>query len=163
MMERLERQGSGSGTGTPERRRSGSDRRRRLFWSLMYGGMRPRRRDGRRTADHVRPIIDWHGPGLFASATLVLVLCVADALLTLQLLSSGAVEANPVMALYTQGDGHRFAALKLLLTGVGLLVLVAMARFRVFRIMRVATLVHGILAGYLVLVAYELLLVGRIS
>lgn len=163
MTDRTDRIATFDRARAPERRRSDPDRRRRLFWSLIYGGLRPRRRDGRRVGDLFQPIVDWHGPGLFASAFLVLVLCVIDALLTVQLLSAGADEANPVMALYTEGDGHRFAAMKLFLTGAGLLVLVAMARFRVFRILRVATLVHGVLAGYAVLVAYELLLVGRYS
>jgi hypothetical protein len=139
-------------------RRSGVDRRRRLWWSLLYGGVWPRRVSGRRLEDHHRPLIDWHGPGLLASCVLILLLCCADAFLTLLLISRGAVEANPVMALWVYDDVRTFTVVKLALTGVGVLALVAIARFRVFGFVRVASLVHGILVGYTVLIAYQLYL-----
>ena len=143
-----------------ERRVAGTDRRRRLMYALVYGGLRPRRRSGRRVDDHARPVVDWHGPGLWASAILVLVLCVADALLTLSLMTTGAVEANPLMAPLVDGDMLRFAVVKLTLTGGGILTLVALANFRVFRRIRAGALVHTILFAYLVLVAYEIALVS---
>jgi hypothetical protein len=146
-----------------ERRQGPRDRRGRLLWSVLYGGVRPRRRSGRRLEDQHRPLVDWHGPGLFASSTLVLLLCLADAFLTLQLIVRGAREANPVMALVVDGDARNFAIVKLLLTATGLLTLVALARFRVFRFLRVATLVHVVLAGYVLLVGYELLLLSGAS
>jgi len=144
-----------------ERRVAGGDRRRKLVFSLVYGGLRPRRRIGRRASDRHRPIIDWHGPGLLASSVLVLVLCVVDAFLTLWLMTDGAIEANPLMAPLVAGDGQRFAIAKLALTGGGVLTLVALANFRVFRRIRVGALVHTILIAYLVLVSYELALVAR--
>jgi hypothetical protein len=145
-----------------ERRVSARDRRERLVHSLVYGGLNPRRRTGRRRGDHVRPIVDWHGPGLFASSMLVLLLCVADGFLTLRLLAGGAVEANPFMALYVYGNARRFAIVKLALTGGGILTLVALARFRVFHVLRAASLVHAILAAYVVLVGYELTLLAQL-
>lgn len=145
----------------PERRVAPFDRRRKLVFSLVYGGLRPRRRSGRRAGDRHRPIIDWHGPGLLASAVLVLVLCVVDAFLTLWLITDGANEANPLMAPLVQGDLRGFAITKLALTGGGVVTLVAMANFRVFRLVRVGSLVHTILVAYLVLVCYELALIAR--
>ena len=144
-----------------ERRVAAGDRRAKLVFSLVYGGLRPRRRTGRRAADHHRPIIDWHGPGLLASSVLVLVLCVADAFLTLWLMTAGAIEANPLMAPLVAGDGQSFAIAKLALTGGGILTLVAMANFRIFRLIRVGSLVHTVLFGYLLLVSYELALVAQ--
>jgi hypothetical protein len=94
---------------------------------------------------------------------LVLLLCVADAVLTLNLLAAGAIESNPIMAAVVYGDARRFAVTKLLLTGGGVLGLVALARFRVFRYLRVATLVHGVLLAYLALIGYELLLLDRLT
>ena len=41
------------------------------------------------------------------------------------------------------------------LTGVGVVVLVAMARARVFRIVRVKTILQLILAAYAAVIAYE--------
>jgi hypothetical protein len=145
----------------PERRVAPFDRRRKLVFSLVYGGLRPRRRSGRRAGDRYRPIVDWHGPGLLASAVLVLVLCVVDAFLTLWLITDGAIEANPLMAPLVQGDLRGFAITKLALTGGGVVTLVAMANFRVFRLVRVGSLVHTILVAYLVLVSYELALIAR--
>jgi Domain of unknown function (DUF5658) len=144
-----------------ERRVANRDRRRKLMFSLLYGGLRPRRRTGRRVEDHHRPIIDWHGPGLLTSAVLVLVLCVIDAFLTLWLMTNGAIEANPLMAPLVDGDGRGFAITKLALTGGGILTMVAMANFRVFRLIRVGSLVHTILVAYLALVCYELVLVAQ--
>jgi hypothetical protein len=47
------------------------------------------------------------------------------------------------------------ALLKMGLTGVGVLVLVALARARVFRVMQVATLMHALFVGYVALIGYE--------
>lgn len=145
-----------------DRRRSG-DRRGRLVYSLVYGGVRPRRLGGRRAGDHHRPVVDRHGPGLMLSSVLVLLLCVADALLTLTLISLGAREANPVMARFIYTDVERFAALKMALTGCGVLALVAVAHFRVFGLVRVASLLHAVLAGYAVLIAYELWMLTELT
>lgn len=145
-----------------ERRRA-PERRRRLLHSLLHGGIWPRRVSGRRAEDRHRPVIDWHGPGLMTSALLVLLMCVADAALTLTLLARGATEANPVMALFVYTDVRTFTILKLALTGVGVLVLVAVARFEVFGVMRVATLLHVVLVGYGALIGYEVWLLHELA
>lgn len=139
-----------------DRRATGGDRRARLWWSLAYGAIRPGRRDGRRSEDLHRPLVDWHAPELLASSIAVLVLCAVDAALTLRLLNFGAIEANPLMALLVNGDVGRFAITKIALTGTGVLLLVAVGRFRVFRVLRVSSLLHAVFAGYLGLVLYEL-------
>ena len=92
---------------------------------------------------------------------LVLVLCVVDAILTLWLITEGAIEANPLMAPLVQGDIRGFAITKIALTGGGIVTLVAMAHFRIFRRIRVGTLVHTILLAYLVLISYELALIAQ--
>jgi Domain of unknown function (DUF5658) len=143
-------------------RRSGPDRRIRFLRSLVYGGLQPRRRSPRRATDGHRPLIDWHGPGLFFSVIAILVLCTVDALLTLVLIGRGAVEVNPLMRPFVPSDPHAFAVVKLTATGLSLLVLVAIARFRVFRVLRVATLVHAALIGYVALVGYEVWLLGLV-
>lgn len=146
-----------------ERRVQSRDRRESLLYSLLYGGLRPRRHAARRLEDQLRPIVDWHGPALLASAFLILVLCVADALLTLRLIAAGAEEANPVMALVVYGDARRFVLTKLALTGGGVLLLVACARFRVLRLLRADTIVHGLLVAYLLLITYELSLASDLG
>ncbi len=150
--------------GAAERRAGGRDRRAEALWrSVAYGAFRPRRRTGRRSSDFSRPIIDWHDPWLFASSTLVIIFCAIDAFLTLRLLENGAVEANPFMALYVYGDARRFAIVKLAMTGVGVLTLVSVARFRMFRMVRAGRLVHFVLGSYVALIGYELLLLERVS
>ena len=105
-------------------------------------------------------MIDWHGPGLFFSVVWILILCTVDALLTLALIAQGAVEANPLMRPFVPSDPHAFAVIKLAATGLSLLILVAIARFRVFRVLRVGTVVHAALIGYIALVGYEVWLLG---
>lgn len=141
-------------------RRASADRRGSLWWALLYGGFKPRRRGGRRAEDMHRPIVDWHDPLLLFSAFGLLALCACDAALTLALLAHGAREANPVMELVVDGDMTRFALIKLGLTAGGLVILVAVARFTIFRAFKASVLVHAATLGYMVLVAYELWLVG---
>lgn len=143
-----------------EERRQPAERRRQFVWSLVYGGVYPRRRRGRRAGDRHRPIVDWHSPALLFSSVALLILSLCDAALTLVLLQHGASEANPVMALVVDGDVARFALIKLALTGGGLVTLVAIARFTVFRFFRAELLVHLAMAGYVVLIVYEAWLVG---
>lgn len=130
---------------------------------MLLGGLRPRRRAGRRASDLHRPVVDWHGPGLLGSAVLVLLLCALDAFLTLRLLAAGAYEANPFMALFVPDDVRAFAVVKMALTGGGIVALVAIARFRVFGAFRAASLVHVVLLGYAVLIGYEYRLLMKVA
>ena len=100
--------------------------------------------------------VDWHEPYLLFLSLTILLLSVADAFLTLTLIVGGAQEANPLLAYILRDSPEWFAAVKMGLTGAGVLVLVAMARFRVFRIMRVAFVLQGVFVVYVALIAYEL-------
>ncbi|HEX6997981.1 MAG TPA: DUF5658 family protein [Gammaproteobacteria bacterium] len=137
----------------PERRR-GYDRRQRLLWSFVQGGLTPRRRGGRRAEDG-QLHVDWHEPHLLFLALGILALSVADAFLTVTLLAHGAYEANPVMAYVLRDHPSLFAAAKMAFTGMGVTVLVALARATVFNLVRVSAVIHWCLAGYLALIAYE--------
>ena len=99
--------------------------------------------------------VDWHEPYLLALAVTILLLNVVDAFLTLTLLTSGANEANPLVAFILNSHPRLFALTKMALTGGGVLILVAVARIRLFNVMRVGTLLHAVLAGYLTLIGYE--------
>jgi len=137
-----------------ERRTRGPDRRRVTLRSFLQGGVTPRRRGGRRADEQHLPI-DWHEPYLLFLAVTILLLSVADAFLTLTLIMGGAQEANPLLAFVLQKHPEFFAALKMALTGSGVLVLVAVARTRLFRIMRVGVLLQGVFVAYVALIAYE--------
>ena len=93
---------------------------------------------------------------------LILLLCVADAILTITLISHGASEINPMMAPLVKGSGYSFAFVKLGLTIMGVVVLTTFARIRLFGATAAGVLLYVTLAGYVVLVGYELWLLRNI-
>lgn len=143
--------------------RSGHDRRAFSWQTVMFGFLRSRRRQHRRTADGDALFIDWHHPWLFFLATGTMLLSSLDAFLTLNLLNRGAIEVNPVMAAMLGQSVSMFAAVKMLLTGFGILVLVFLSRSRLFDRMRTGLALTAFFSFYCCLVCYEfVLLVGRL-
>ncbi len=145
---------AGGGSDSLPQERRFADRRRATLWGFMVGGMRPRRRGGRRAVDR-DALVDWHEPQLLLTAVLILLLSTADAFLTLNILMLGGEELNPVMAWMLERNLLVFTAGKMLMTGVGVIVLVATARARIFNAMRVSRVMHGFVAAYVVLIGYE--------
>ena len=137
----------------PDRRRRHD--RRALSWRTFFQGtLTPRRRSHRRDTEH-DAIVDWHEPHLLFLAIMILLLSVTDAFLTLTLIAHGGEEANPVMAFLLERTPQLFASVKMMLTGLGIVVLVALARARVFRVVRISNIIHWCLLGYVLLIAYE--------
>ncbi len=143
-----------------ERRRF-PERRRLTFRTLLRSGVTPRRRNGRRRGDS-DGIVDWHEPDLLFLALTILLLSITDAFFTVTLLANGATEINPLLAYVFQHFPGFFPIFKMTLTGVGVVVLVAMARARVFRIVRVKTILQFILAGYVAVIAYEVWMMNTV-
>ena len=137
-------------------RRSGIERRHKTVAAYWYGGLRPRRRSGRRASDIHYPIIDWYPSRLLAPVLAILGLCILDGILTVLLMTHGAVELNPLMAMFLPHDLVWFGGLKLTLTSLGLFVLVACSHMRLFRTIPGEVLVYLVLAGYVCLITYEL-------
>lgn len=81
-----------------------------------------------------------------------------DAFLTLQLLSRGAVEVNPVMAAVLQYGTFPFAASKMALTGLSLLVIVFLVRSTLFNVVRTGWTLTLFFSLYCCLVCYEFVL-----
>jgi hypothetical protein len=144
-------------------RRRGVDRRRRNLSAYVYGGFFPRRLGGRRTEDRQYPIVDWHSPRVLALVLAILGLCAMDGVLTVVLIRHGAVEVNPIMALFVPHNLPMFAAVKLGLTAIGLIVLVACSRMRLMRRIPGESLLYAVLLAYAVLVVYELQLLPNIQ
>jgi len=86
---------------------------------------------------------------------IIMLLSAADAMLTLQLMALGAVEANPIMAAFLDTGSPGFAYLKVALTGVGVVVLSIMARLHAFGRVPVGLVLYGVLGLYGGLIAYE--------
>ncbi|MET0986733.1 MAG: DUF5658 family protein [Steroidobacteraceae bacterium] len=144
-------------------RRSGVDRRRRSLSAYVYGGLVPRRLSGRREEDRVYPMVDWHSPRVLALVLAILGLCAMDGVLTVVLMQHGAIEANPFMALFVPHNLTWFAAVKLGLTAIGLIVLVACSTMRLMRVIPGEAVLYAILIAYGVLVSYELQLLPKLQ
>jgi hypothetical protein len=137
-------------------RRDRPERRRRIWWSILYGSFNPRRRTPPRRLDDTRYYsVDWHSSHLLAVAIAILLLSCCDAFLTLVLLDGGAQEMNPVMDLVVHGDTALFAGLKMAMTGVSVVLMVCLARYRFLRLVRVEYALYAILIGYTILIGYE--------
>lgn len=135
-------------------RRCGGDRRALTIRTFVQGGFTPRRRGGRRGGE-AHSLVDWHEPHLLFLSLMILLLSITDAFLTLTLMMHGATEANPFLAYVLESNPALFAGVKLFLTGISVLVLVALARARVFRVVRVSAIIHVCLICYFVLIGYE--------
>jgi hypothetical protein len=137
-------------------RRGRRDRRLRLWWSVVYGSFNPRRRrPSRRLLDSRFHSLDWHDAHLLAVAIGILLLSAADALMTVRLLSIGADEVNPIMAAVVYRSAAVFAVLKMTLTGLGVIIMVMLARYRFMRVVRVDVVMYAVLVTYSALLTYE--------
>jgi hypothetical protein len=137
-------------------RRARADRRHRHWWSVFYGSFNPRRRTPQRRLDDSRfQSLDWHSSHLLAVAIGILLLSVADAFLTVVLLQGGADEVNPIMAALIYRSVAMFAALKMVMTGAGVMLMVFLARYRFMRLLRVEWVLYGVLIAYVSLIGYE--------
>ena len=142
----------------PERRGNQIDRRALTLRTLLTSGLAPRRRAGRRAGEHESPV-DFHESYLLTLAIAMLVLSVIDGFLTVTLMSDGAEEVNPVLAFVLDEHPRLFAAVKMVLTGLGVVLLVALARARLFELVRASVFLKGLVVVYFALVAYEAWLV----
>jgi hypothetical protein len=142
-------------------RRKSVDRRRSVLRALWHGNFARRRHAPRRSAERHAVVTDWFHPQWLAVGVVVLLLSVADAFLTLILLSHGATEINPFMQPLVSGTGHSFAYWKIGLTATSVVVLTLLARLQVWG-RAVGSFLYMALALYVVLVAYELYLLRNI-
>ena len=144
-----------------QERRATRDRRRSVLHALWHGNFARRRHAPRRHTERHVVVTDWFQAQWLAVVIGILLLCVADALLTLTHISRGAIEINPLMDPLVRGSGHSFAFWKIGLTTMGVLVLTLLARVR-FWGRAVGTILYLVLAAYVVLVSYEVFLLRNI-
>lgn len=145
----------------PEFDRRSADRRKGTLTSLIRGNWLARRRRARRTPDEHRGYyVDHYEPEVLCLIAAIVLLSCADALLTLSLLGLGGRELNVFMALLVHIDAQTFAGWKMALTASGVLFLAVHHRFRLFRCVRVHCVLQALLLAYLLLIGYELVLLG---
>lgn len=142
--------------------RRSRDRRSFGFSTLVCGSLHCRRRGARRSSDAHTVYVDWYEPRLLYITLSVLVLSSVDAAMTLNLLQHGSIELNPFMGLLIEQNVSLFVYTKLMITGASLVFLVMHVNFRLFRYIRIIYCLVASLVVYLVLVAYELVLLGYI-
>jgi len=93
---------------------------------------------------------------LLAVSIGILLLCVVDAFLTLNLLQRGAIEVNPFMAGLIHRNVAMFAALKMAMTSISIIGLVFLSRYRFMRVLRVDLVLYAVLLVYFWLIGYEI-------
>ena len=131
--------------------------RRSFSWrTVAYGFALSRRHTHRRAEDEEVIFLDWHHPWLFFLATGTMLLSCADAFLTLQLLSRGMIEANPLMNAVMGYGTAVFTGTKLAMTAFGIFVLVFLAKARFLNRLRVGLFLTTFFSAYACLVCYEL-------
>jgi hypothetical protein len=144
----------------PERR-ARIERRRSIVRALWHGNFARRRLAPRRSSERHAVVTDWFHPQWLAVGLAILLLSVTDAILTLTLISHGAIEVNPLMRPLVGGSGHAFGYWKVGLTAMGVMLLIVLARLRIWG-RGVGTILYMVLAAYAVLVSYELFLLRNI-
>lgn len=144
-------------------RRSSADRRRRRppgLRSLLFGGRREtiRRGEDRQTAFY----LDRYRQSLFGVILCIMLLSVVDAVLTMILISHGAVEINPVMAFYLEMGPRVFLSVKYALTGIGVLVLLLCRNYMLKSLrIRAGAFIYVALAAFIGVVTWQLYLFGK--
>ncbi len=137
--------------------------RRRLSWrTVVFGYTRSRRRESRRAADTEVTFIDWHHPWLFFLSVGTMLLSCVDAFLTLRLIDAGMFEANPVMAAAMGLGTGWFVGSKMALTGMGVMLLVFVARTQFLNRFRTGLILTSCFSLYCCLICYELLSLFRL-
>jgi hypothetical protein len=145
-------------TGTPPETRDLTDRRAFGWRTIVFGFLRSRRRKHRRGTEDEPIFIDWHHPWLFFLAVGTMALSCLDAFFTLRLLELGAIEVNPVMAFAIRHGAIAFTASKMLMTGLGILMLVFLSRSRFFNRVRTGLFLTAFFVVYACLVCYQFVL-----
>jgi hypothetical protein len=140
-----------------------ADRRAFGWRTVLFGFLRSRRREHRRSSEEVPVFIDWHHPWLFFLAVGTMLLSCLDAFFTLELLDRGAIEVNPVMAAAIDRGTLVFTASKMLMTGAGILMLVFLARSRLFERVRTGLFLTVFFIVYACLVCYQFVLLLQSS
>ena len=138
------------------------DRRQPSLKTLLGSLTLSRRRDSRREDDHIDSYTDWYGHWPFAATLIIILLCFADAFLTIVLLSKGAVELNTLMDWFIQKDTHMFAVVKMSMTGVALIVLVMHFNFRIYKYIAVRYLIYALVPLYSLLIFHELTMLANL-
>ena len=133
-----------------DERRGRADRRRSPTPAISRYWLRGRRRGARRDHERDGIYVDRYQPGEWVLVLGILVLSIADLTLTLLYVQAGGEEANPLMAWALSHGRHVFAAVKMGITAIGVIVLLLHIKFT-----RVRRCVQLVFLAYCVLMLYH--------
>jgi len=142
-----------------ERRRI--DRRTNNKARLKYLLFNGRRERSRRDEDRGKAFIfDRYNQKLFLAITVILVLSILDAALTLVVIQRGATELNPVMAYFLEHGTLTFIVAKYVLTSIGVLILLI---FKNVFLTKIKIYTHSlfpcVIFVFMTVIAWELFLI----
>ena len=143
-----------------EKRRT-ADRRTNNKARLKYLLFNGRRERIRRDEDRGKIFFfDRYNQKLFLAITIILLLSILDALLTLIVVDKGATELNPVMAHFLEYGAMPFIVAKYVLTSVGVLILLI---FKNVFIAKIKIYTHSlfpcVIFVFIAVIAWELFLI----
>jgi len=141
-----------------QERRQYADRRKKTLSPFSLVRLHGKRRKPVRSDDaDISGQIDWYHSKYLLLSMLILVLCGMDSHNTLALLQFGGRELNPFMDVLIRIDVTLFVLGKFALTGLGMIILVAYHHRR-FLFFKVRYSLYVILAIYIVLICYQILI-----
>lgn len=143
-------------------RREQDERRAYSVRTLSTCLTSPRRFNGRRSADRRFPVMDRFDSGMAFLAIGLMILSIMDSVFTLTLISHGGTEVNPFMNWLLQLSVSAFVGVKMLLTAIPALMLVATGNLLIFGRFRARSVLAAALGMYCGLIIYELGLLSLI-
>ena len=141
-------------------RREGADRRTYTVRTLRQCVSAPRRTRGRRSSDRRYPIVDHFDAGMLALAVLLMGLSITDSIFTLTLISRGGSELNPIMNWFLGHSVWAFTIVKMLLTGIPAILLVATGNVLLYGRWRARSILAALVGLYAGLIVYEIALLS---
>jgi len=145
-----------------ENRREKADRRTYSLKTLYQCIRSPRRFNGRRSTDRRFAVLDRFESGLAFLAIGLVILSIMDSVFTLTLIAHGGTEVNPFMNWMLQQSISAFVGVKMLLTAIPAVLLVATGNLKVFGRFRARSILAAALGLYCGLIVYELGLLSLI-
>ncbi|MEN6440893.1 MAG: DUF5658 family protein [Syntrophobacter sp.] len=144
-------------------RRSGKDRRAGQTSPLSPRSLFGSRKSSRRKEDARRfYFVDLYSPVFMLLLLFTMALSLADAFLTMRLVTENFQEANPVMDYFLRMGPSAFIISKWALTAFGMIVLLVLKNYYVWGRVRTAVLMVVFPFLYLLLITYEVIMVIRL-
>ncbi len=137
-------------------KRTDQNRRQYNLLSLWKAFSAPRRFEGRRREDRRFATLDRYDSGLCTLAILLVLLSITDSVFTLTLIARGGTEANPFMNYMLQQGIGVFMIVKMLLTAIPAVVLVATHNLVLFKRIRARSILAAMVGMYTGLIVYEI-------